>query len=181
MMRKARALLIINEPDLSRFTSGKLFDYVASRTPVLVHGDGGKAARNLRELGTGFVVQTDDVAGPAQALIALSQSSVGSHPVLITHWPARCSRCPCTPPRPSTRPARRFARPTPKRLANTHLGAGTTCGDSARESAAGLSASGRASGSRSRSPRGASARSSSAGAGRHGGCWPRAGCWRVGG
>ena len=92
MMRKARALLIINEPDLSRYIPGKLFDYIASRTPVLVYGDGGEVARIVRELGAGFVVQTDDVTALAQALLALSQSSVGSDPALVTDWLARHTR-----------------------------------------------------------------------------------------
>lgn len=62
-MRSASALLIINEPELARYIPGKLFDYIASETPILVYGDGGEASQIVGHLDAGVVIKPGDVDG----------------------------------------------------------------------------------------------------------------------
>ena len=52
-MQQADALLLLASPGLERYLPGKLFDYVASRRPVLVFGVSGEASTVVAELGIG--------------------------------------------------------------------------------------------------------------------------------
>ena len=92
IMREARALLLINEPDLSRYIPGKLFDYIASRTPVLVYGDGGEVGRIVRELGAGLVVPAGDARQLAAALSSLAAGQPCPDPATIDRWLALHTR-----------------------------------------------------------------------------------------
>lgn len=92
IMREARAVLLINEPDLSRYIPGKLFDYIASRTPVLVYGDGGEVGRIVRETGAGFVVPSGDARQLAEALSSLAAGQPRPDPATIDRWLAMHTR-----------------------------------------------------------------------------------------
>jgi glycosyltransferase involved in cell wall biosynthesis len=92
IMREARAVLLINEPDLSRYIPGKLFDYIASRTPVLVYGDGGEVGRIVRETGAGFVVPSGDTRQLAAALSSLAAGQLRPDPATIDRWLAMHTR-----------------------------------------------------------------------------------------
>ncbi len=63
MMRTAGALLLINETRLDRYVPGKVYDYIASRTPILVYGAGGESARLISALQAGQVIREGDVQG----------------------------------------------------------------------------------------------------------------------
>lgn len=63
-MQMADALVLIAVPDLQRYLPGKLFDYIAARRPVLVHGAAGEASDVVQRLGIGQLVQADPVATP---------------------------------------------------------------------------------------------------------------------
>lgn len=67
-MRDADALLMINEPRLSRYRPGKLYDYISMKTPVLVFGRGGEVDRVVSELGAGITVPDNDAALLASAI-----------------------------------------------------------------------------------------------------------------
>ncbi|TAK91059.1 MAG: hypothetical protein EPO06_07040 [Burkholderiaceae bacterium] len=60
-MRESDALLIFNTPDFDRYLPGKLFDYLASGTPVLMFGEGGESAALVSQLGAGMVVPKDAI------------------------------------------------------------------------------------------------------------------------
>tara|TARA_R110001583_G_scaffold154316_1_gene305993 strand:+ start:22501 stop:23808 length:1308 start_codon:yes stop_codon:yes gene_type:complete len=60
LMRSSDALLLFNLPDLSRYLPGKLFDYVASGTDVLVFGHGGEIAKALEDADAGVVIPLGD-------------------------------------------------------------------------------------------------------------------------
>lgn len=67
-MRKSRALLILNPLSLNRYIPGKLFDYVAAGSPILVYGSGGEVARVIDELDAGRVVPEGDAVALADAI-----------------------------------------------------------------------------------------------------------------
>lgn len=68
IMRKSRALLILNPLSLNRYIPGKLFDYVAAGSPILVYGSGGEVARVIDELDAGRVVPEGDAVALADAI-----------------------------------------------------------------------------------------------------------------
>ena len=74
MMQSVDALLILNPPGIARYIQGKLYEYIASRTPILVYGEGGEMAEIVNKLGTGTVVPANDAARLESAL-----SSIRSH------------------------------------------------------------------------------------------------------
>jgi glycosyltransferase involved in cell wall biosynthesis len=68
MMRSSAALLLLNEPRLSRYLPGKLYEYIAARRPVLVFGEGGEVAGLIRRLGAGVVVPKNNPAALEHAI-----------------------------------------------------------------------------------------------------------------
>jgi aminoglycoside 3-N-acetyltransferase len=67
-MRASAALLLINEPRLSRYRPGKLYDYMATGQPIVVYGDGGEVAAVVRETGAGLIVPSADDARLAEVI-----------------------------------------------------------------------------------------------------------------
>jgi glycosyltransferase involved in cell wall biosynthesis len=61
MMEDSNALLLFNNEQLSRYIPGKIYDYMASGTPILVFGNGGEIGSLVTELKRGFVVDDNDV------------------------------------------------------------------------------------------------------------------------
>jgi len=59
LMRKADALLILNNINLERYIPGKLYDYLSSKTPILVYGNVGEVADLVNYLQAGIVVRED--------------------------------------------------------------------------------------------------------------------------
>jgi glycosyltransferase involved in cell wall biosynthesis len=59
MMKASAALLIVGDERLSIYIPGKLYDYLASRRPVLFYGAEGEVTRILRGLRAGWVVGPD--------------------------------------------------------------------------------------------------------------------------
>lgn len=74
-MMSAGALLLLNPGPLQRYLPGKLYDYVASGTPILVYGAGGEVERLITELGAGIVVPENDPEGLRAALHALERTA----------------------------------------------------------------------------------------------------------
>jgi glycosyltransferase involved in cell wall biosynthesis len=71
IMRQADALLLINESALERYRPGKVYDYLAMETPILVYGSGGEVAKLVRELDAGYVARPGDVEDLGKALVVL--------------------------------------------------------------------------------------------------------------
>jgi len=71
MMQRVDGLLLLNPAGLHRYIQGKLYEYVASGTPVLVFGVGGEMGKIVDTLGAGTTVPEGDAAGLAKALVGL--------------------------------------------------------------------------------------------------------------
>jgi glycosyltransferase involved in cell wall biosynthesis len=69
LQRRAACLLVITEGDRRRsVATGKLFEYLAARRPVLVLGEGTEAARIAVDAGVGTAVSATDPSAIAAAL-----------------------------------------------------------------------------------------------------------------
>jgi glycosyltransferase involved in cell wall biosynthesis len=72
LQRAADALLVVTEgPTRGSVATGKLFEYLAARRPILVLGDGTEAARIVREAGAGTATSASDPVAIAAAVRAL--------------------------------------------------------------------------------------------------------------
>jgi glycosyltransferase involved in cell wall biosynthesis len=93
MMKAAAALLLINEPRLNRYVPGKLYDYIASRTPILLYGTGGESARVVSLLQAGQVIEEGDIQGLEAFIQTLCVRRSGTVGVpLIDDWLDRHTR-----------------------------------------------------------------------------------------
>lgn len=75
MMVSTDVLLLMNPPSLSRYIPGKIYEYVAAGTPILLYGEGGEMATIINDLGVGQVVPS----GSAQALVHAIESLATKH------------------------------------------------------------------------------------------------------
>jgi glycosyltransferase involved in cell wall biosynthesis len=73
MMRGSDLLLLINEPIMARYIPGKLYEYVASGTPVLSYGTGGEIGRVLEETGAGVAIERADADALERVLVRLAK------------------------------------------------------------------------------------------------------------
>jgi glycosyltransferase involved in cell wall biosynthesis len=71
IMRQADALLLINDATFARYRPGKLYDYLAMETPILLYGSGGEMATVVDRFEAGCVVPAGDVEALERALGAL--------------------------------------------------------------------------------------------------------------
>jgi hypothetical protein len=72
LVGRADLLVVVQTETASRFqVPGKLFDYIAGKTPILAIMPECEAAEIARNSGLGFVHQPQDVHGMAQTLVAL--------------------------------------------------------------------------------------------------------------
>lgn len=67
-LNQAGVALIIASAGLCRYIPGKLYYYLASRTPILVYGDPGEVSRIVESLDAGRFVATGDYEGLAKFL-----------------------------------------------------------------------------------------------------------------
>ena len=75
MMLSVDALLLLNPAQVQRYIQGKTYEYVASRTPVLVYGEGGEMAAIINDLGNGLVIKADSVTALYNALLNIKSVS----------------------------------------------------------------------------------------------------------
>jgi glycosyltransferase involved in cell wall biosynthesis len=66
--QRADVLLLVTVPDQASIVTGKLFEYLAARKPILALTRGTEAARIVRESNAGVVVAPDDQEAIARAL-----------------------------------------------------------------------------------------------------------------
>lgn len=74
LIRKSHVLLLLSDADMSRYLPGKLFEYLATKRPILVHGRSGESQALVQDLGAGVHVEDGDVTGLAEALFAITDS-----------------------------------------------------------------------------------------------------------
>lgn len=77
MMQEVDGLLLLNPSGIHRYIQGKLYEYIASGTPVLVFGSGGEMGGIVDSLGAGITVAEGDARGLADALEALRGPRAG--------------------------------------------------------------------------------------------------------
>lgn len=70
-MADAQGLLLLNPPQLARYIPGKLFEYIATGTSILLYGSGGEVGQILEQCRSGTLVEPGDVAGLREALLRL--------------------------------------------------------------------------------------------------------------
>lgn len=91
MMQRVDGLLLLNPAGLHRYIQGKLYEYIASGTPVLVFGAGGEMGKIVDSLGAGTTVAEGDAAGLVRALDGL-RSRRNSNPEKRGKWLASRER-----------------------------------------------------------------------------------------
>ncbi len=80
LMRNVNALLLLNTPALFRYIQGKLYDYMASDTPILFYGKGGEMATVIEEQQAGLVIPYSDTVALTRALNSLIDEEVQPAP-----------------------------------------------------------------------------------------------------
>lgn len=91
-IRDADALLILNTPLFERYMPGKLYEYLASGTPVLVYGRGGEVGRVVTELGAGPVIPENDARLLRQTIENISAWDMQAKRDIRDEWLARHTR-----------------------------------------------------------------------------------------
>ncbi|MFN4065410.1 MAG: hypothetical protein ACK4JA_14520, partial [Parazoarcus communis] len=83
LMMESDALLLISAEGLERYLPGKLFDYVASRRPILVAGQPGESANVVKLLHAGLHIRD-----ASELISALETPSRWSNPdsPLVSSW-----------------------------------------------------------------------------------------------
>ena len=74
LMMDASALLIVNDPLLSRWLPGKLYEYLAAGPPILVFGSGGEIPKLVSHLDAGIIVPMEDADALELALDKLLEA-----------------------------------------------------------------------------------------------------------
>lgn len=92
VMGKSSALLVLNPIQLQRYIPGKLFDYLASGTSLLVYGDGGEVGAIVRELNAGIIIPESDPMQLEQALNLIFSDPPRADPIELEAWLSRHSR-----------------------------------------------------------------------------------------
>lgn len=71
LMAQADALLLLHDPRFERYLPGKLYEYLASGTPILLFNDDGESGRLVESLGAGWKMVEHDVAKLGQVVDAV--------------------------------------------------------------------------------------------------------------
>ena len=71
LMRDSGAVLLFHSPQFERYIPGKLYEYAASGTPIVLFDDVGESSRIVRKLNLGKSMASADGAGLEAALDAL--------------------------------------------------------------------------------------------------------------
>lgn len=71
LMAQSEALLLLHDPRFERYLPGKLYEYLASGTPILLFNDNGESGRLVESLGAGWMVGEHDVTKLGQVVDAV--------------------------------------------------------------------------------------------------------------
>jgi glycosyltransferase involved in cell wall biosynthesis len=77
LQREADALLLLTSPTHGSEATGKLFEYLAAKRPILALASENDAARIVAETDTGVIVHPHDVDGIERALEAMADGTFG--------------------------------------------------------------------------------------------------------
>jgi glycosyltransferase involved in cell wall biosynthesis len=77
-MASCDALIVFNSQRLARVLPGKIFEYIASRRPVLLYGDGGEMEEVLRDIPGTTIVRRGDAPGLLAALHRIAAGSAAA-------------------------------------------------------------------------------------------------------
>jgi len=86
VMRSVDFLLILNPPTIHRYIQGKLYEYIASGTPILMFGKGGEMADIISSLNTGIIVDADNESELAHALNNTNAQVRTEQSAKINNW-----------------------------------------------------------------------------------------------
>jgi glycosyltransferase involved in cell wall biosynthesis len=85
-MHDADVLLVLSAPGLERYLPSKLFEYLASRRPVLIHGSAGESSALIDMLGAGTLCAPGSGEALGDALVRLRALDLSSQESAVTAW-----------------------------------------------------------------------------------------------
>ena len=85
-MHDADVLLVLAAPGLERYLPSKLFEYLASRRPVLIFGSAGESSALVDKLGTGMLCPPGSGETLGDALTKLCDLDLSPHERAVSAW-----------------------------------------------------------------------------------------------
>ena len=85
-MHDADVLLVLSAPGLERYLPSKLFEYLASRRPVLIFGSAGESSALVDKLAAGVLCAPGSGAALGDALTRLRELDLSSHAGAVSAW-----------------------------------------------------------------------------------------------
>ena len=85
-MHDADVLLVLAAPGLERYLPSKLFEYLASRRPVLIFGTAGEASALVEKLGAGMLCPAGSGQVLGNALARLRDLDLSLHEHTVSAW-----------------------------------------------------------------------------------------------
>jgi glycosyltransferase involved in cell wall biosynthesis len=92
MMQESAALLLLHDWRFERYLPGKIYDYVASKRPVIVLDDRGETRRLVETIGAGWAVDSSDIEGLETILRGLEATRVAAANPARDAWLAEHTR-----------------------------------------------------------------------------------------
>jgi glycosyltransferase involved in cell wall biosynthesis len=86
LMHEADVLLLLAARELERYLPSKLFEYVASRRPVLIFGFAGESSTLIESLGAGVLCAPDSGEVLGDALVRLRALDLSPHEEVMHAW-----------------------------------------------------------------------------------------------
>jgi len=85
-MHAADVLLVLSAPGLERYLPSKLFEYLASRRPVLIFGTAGESSALVEQLGAGLLCTAGSGESLGAALQRLRELDLSAHEHTVVTW-----------------------------------------------------------------------------------------------
>lgn len=92
IMRSVDVLLLVNDVQMHRYRPGKIYDYLAAGTPVIVLGTGGEIAALVQRLDAGWVLESNDANGLAEILAGIGAARCRPGMQGLQEWLAEHTR-----------------------------------------------------------------------------------------
>jgi glycosyltransferase involved in cell wall biosynthesis len=86
LMHEADVLLLLSAPDLDRSLPSKLFEYIASRRPVLIFGSAGESSALIDRLGAGMLCPPGSGALLGDAIVRLRDLDMSPRDHEVGAW-----------------------------------------------------------------------------------------------
>ncbi|HEY2896967.1 MAG TPA: hypothetical protein VGJ12_07510, partial [Gemmatimonadaceae bacterium] len=85
-MHDADVLLVLSAPGLARYLPSKLFEYLASRRPVLIFGSAGESSALVDKLGAGLLCPAGSGDALGEVLVRLHDLDLSPHDTAVGAW-----------------------------------------------------------------------------------------------